>query len=167
MRDAFGGSFMIKLLIVFIVLYVSFTAIALNYAKAFKVKNKVIQYIEDNEISDISNMSARDDMELKRYINETIIEGMNYNVTTVNCPKNDVPSYCMKFHCENGIEISECKTDKKDSNKEGVYYIVSTTFGWNIPFLNVLLRLNNQEGSNTSGLWKISGETRTIISEGK
>ena len=49
MRDAFGGAFMIKLFLVFIIIYVSFTALALNYAKAFKVKNKIIEYIETNE----------------------------------------------------------------------------------------------------------------------
>ena len=38
MRDAFGGAFMIKLFLVFILIYVCFIALALNYAKAFKVK---------------------------------------------------------------------------------------------------------------------------------
>ena len=35
--------------IVFIVIYVAFAAISLNYAKAFRIKNKVISYIEENE----------------------------------------------------------------------------------------------------------------------
>lgn len=46
MRDAFGGAFMLKLALVFIIIYVSFMAIALNYAKAFRVKNGVINIIE-------------------------------------------------------------------------------------------------------------------------
>ena len=46
MRDAVGGSFMIKLIIVFLVLYIIFVAVALNYAKAFRVKNKVLDIIE-------------------------------------------------------------------------------------------------------------------------
>lgn len=49
MRDAFGGAFMIKLLLVFLVIYVCFIAIALNYAKAFKAKNIIIDYIERYE----------------------------------------------------------------------------------------------------------------------
>ena len=41
MRDAFGGAFMIKIFLIFIIVYVCFTALARNYAKAFKVKNKI------------------------------------------------------------------------------------------------------------------------------
>ena len=44
MRDAFGGAFMIKIFIVFIFVYICLTAMALNYAKAFKVKNEIITY---------------------------------------------------------------------------------------------------------------------------
>ena len=35
MRESFGGAFMLKVAIVFIVIYVSFMAIAINYAKAY------------------------------------------------------------------------------------------------------------------------------------
>ena len=42
MRDAFGGTFVIKLIIIFIVLYVSFMAVAMQYAKTFRVKNLII-----------------------------------------------------------------------------------------------------------------------------
>lgn len=49
MRDAFGGAFMIKLMLIFLVIYVCFIAIALNYAKAFKAKNGIIDYIERYE----------------------------------------------------------------------------------------------------------------------
>ena len=58
MRDAFGGAFMIKLFLVFILIYVCFIALALNYAKAFKVKNKIIDYLETNEIILESNTPA-------------------------------------------------------------------------------------------------------------
>ena len=164
MRDAFGGAFMIKLLIVFIVIYVSFTAIALNYAKAFKVKNKVIQYIEDNEISDINNMTAKEKAEFNRYIDETIIEKMDYKVTRRNCPKSKYNN-CANPICREGITIEECTVT--DGNKIGTYYIVTSAFGWEIPFLNVLLRLKDENGDTTTGLWTISGETRTIVSETK
>lgn len=49
MREAIGGSLMVKLIMVFLVLYVIFLAMALNYAKAFKAKNAIIDYIEQNE----------------------------------------------------------------------------------------------------------------------
>ena len=49
MRDAVGGTFMIKLLLIFLAVYTIFIAVALNYAKAFRVKNKILNIIEQNE----------------------------------------------------------------------------------------------------------------------
>ena len=49
MRDAFGGVFSTQLILVFIFLYVGFMAISFTYAKAFKYKNSIINYIEQNE----------------------------------------------------------------------------------------------------------------------
>ena len=49
MRDAFGGAFMIKLMLIFLVIYVCFIAVALNYVKEFKAKNGIIDLIERYE----------------------------------------------------------------------------------------------------------------------
>ncbi len=155
MRDAFGGAFMIKLLIVFIIIYIGFIAIAVNYAKAFKVKNKVIEYIEENEITNITTMTAQAYEEMNRYFQEELVEGMNYKYG-IKCPNKETYDYC-----DNGILIQEHSTT--GTNKKGKYYTVTTTFGWEIPFLNVLLRFNGQNGETVSGVWKISGETRTIV----
>ena len=167
MRDAFGGAFMIKLLIIFIVIYLGFTAIALNYAKAFKVKDKVIQYIEDNEISDISKMTAKGKAELSNYVTGTIVEGMNYsiNIGYNTCLKaKDRINNCRQAVCEAGIEIDECHVT--EGSKKGTYYVVTTAFGWNIPFMNALLRLDNENANDTiAGFWTISGETRTIVND--
>lgn len=51
MREAFGGTFMLKLALVFIIIYISFMALALNYAKAFRVKNGVINIIEQYQFA--------------------------------------------------------------------------------------------------------------------
>ena len=72
MRDAFGGTFMIQIFIVFILIYICFTAMSLNYAKAFRVKNAVIDFVETNEISSLKTLSK-----LVRILNiddETIIK---------------------------------------------------------------------------------------------
>ena len=49
MRDAFGGAFMIKVMLIFLGIYIAFMAVALNYAKAFRVKNQIINIIEQYE----------------------------------------------------------------------------------------------------------------------
>lgn len=173
MRDAFGGAFMIKLFLIFIIIYVGFTAVSLNYAKAFKVKNKVISYLEDNEIIDISNMTAEAKTEMENYFEHEILGNMNYkieqDVFNAKCkqiiegkaidPTSD-NSECF----EPGIIIVE---SGKSINPNRVYYSVYTYVGWSIPFLNKLLALsqNEQDTYDISGYWTISGETRIIIND--
>ena len=67
MRDAFGGAFLIKLFLVFVIIYIGFTALALNYAKAFKVKNKVIDYLESSELMNLDNVSASEMEAMNEY----------------------------------------------------------------------------------------------------
>ncbi len=49
MRESIGGAFLLKIMVVFIVLYNSLLAIAVNYALTFRVKNQIINILEQNE----------------------------------------------------------------------------------------------------------------------
>ena len=60
MRDSFGGAFMIYLFLIFIVIYITFMGVAINYAKVFRVKNNVINILEQNQFS--MNDGSRDDI---------------------------------------------------------------------------------------------------------
>ena len=163
MRDAFGGSFMIKLFLVFLIIYVGFIAVALNYAKAFKVKNAVIDYLEDNEIYNVDNLSAEEFKEMHDYFYNDIIGSMNYTIN-INCAlsKKDSGDDPMRVYCQDGIMIYQYKPKSNETNKIGVYYRVSTYFGWNIDFINSLLRLSGQDDATPVGMWEISAETRLI-----
>ena len=161
MRDAFGGAFMIKIFIVFIFIYICLTAMALNYAKAFKVKNAVIEYLETNEITDLSSMNANDLMIMEDYFEQEFVGKKGYNISEYKICENVIKNTDTYCH-PSGIVIE--KTDEAQ-NTEGVYYTVSTYMSWGIPFLNNLLRLNgnNQNEEVITGLWTISGETRLIV----
>ena len=60
MKESFGGAFMLKLALVFLVIYVSFMAVAINYAKAFRVKNQIINIIEQYQYTGEKNGTAID-----------------------------------------------------------------------------------------------------------
>jgi len=161
MRDAFGGAFMIKIFLVFIFVYICLTAMALNYAKAFKVKNAVIEYLEANEITDVSNLTADEIMTMEEYFEKEFVGKRGYNISEYNiCDRVKITEEDRCF--DSGILIQ--KTGNAQ-NTEGIYYTVSTYMSWGIPFMNNLLRLNgnNQEEGVVTGLWKISGETRLIV----
>ena len=158
MRDAFGGAFMIKIFLIFIIVYVCFTALALNYAKAFKVKNKIIDYLEDNEISTITDMNASAFENMEKYFEEEIYNEMNYRAE-VTCTSSSV-------YCKNGVLIEQADTTNRYGT-EAVYYKVTTKVGWSIPFINKILAINDTDkGANvTSGNWTISRETRIITND--
>ena len=46
MKEAFGGTFLMYLLMIAIVIFVTFLAETLKYVQAFRVKNTIINYIE-------------------------------------------------------------------------------------------------------------------------
>jgi len=170
MRDAFGGAFMIQVFLVFILIYICFTAMALNYAKAFKVKNIVIDYLENNEVTNLGNITASQLDAMDKYFDDEVLTDMNYNLSGQDICNNirinefDYTGKRVAYCHDSGIIIEQ---SGESENTEGVYYTVSTYIGWEIPFLNKLLALNgnNQQQEVPRGLWKISGQTRLIVNE--
>ena len=45
MRQSIGGTWLFSLMIIFILLFTAYLAVAINYSKSFKVKNEVINII--------------------------------------------------------------------------------------------------------------------------
>ena len=63
MRESFGGAFMIKLVLALIVIYISLMSVAIIYARAFRVKNQVINYIEQYQYMGEANSEAEEKIE--------------------------------------------------------------------------------------------------------
>ncbi len=154
MRDAFGGVFMMRLMLVFITVFVAFSAVSLNYAKAFRIKNKVIDVIEQLEIQqvkDISNYYDRLD---------NIKENAKYNI---ECNKEGT------LLDENGKQYGVCrsgiviKINKERTNSKYIYYDVITYGGWDLSILNALLALGGKSQNSEDpmmGSWAITGEAK-------
>ena len=85
MREGFGGTFTIQLILVFLAIYIAFIAVALNYAKAFRVKNQIINLIEQNE--GIDNTEWTDQSGVIGKIN-TYLGQMSYYVDLNKISKN-------------------------------------------------------------------------------
>lgn len=150
MRDAFGGEFMIRLFLVFIVIYVAFAAVSLNYAKAYRVKNKVISYLEENDITDLASLNC--DGSLAK-----VIENSSYHKT---CNNGNGPTYDdtqrVSTYCCNGVVIEANENINNHYN-----YTVNTYADWNVGALNMILTFDQQQqnsGSYVTGTWQISGE---------
>ena len=81
MRDAFGGVFTMNLLLVFIFIFVAFSAVSLNYAKAFKLKNDIIDFIETNEIIDLSSKTMEKKHLVVVSVDALVYEDLEYAKT--------------------------------------------------------------------------------------
>ena len=49
MRESIGGTWLLGFVVLFIVLFSAYLAYSINYTKAFKTKNYIINTIEENE----------------------------------------------------------------------------------------------------------------------
>ena len=144
MRDAFGGALMIQLLLIFLTLYISFMAIALSYSKAFRVKNEIINYIEQYEgYNDRSKELIDAYLEKQRYYVEVKDTSEGDFSNYVNNPNQLSPG---ATYCANR---GYCITEQSQGNR-GTYYIVETYLQIKFPFFNLDFTV------------PIKGETRII-----
>lgn len=92
MRDAFGGAVNVLFIAIFIAIVNGYLAFTANYNKAFRIKNRIISLIEQNEGYDSS------DEELKKRIKEEMTKigytAKDLNINGYICDKDY--GYCVK-----------------------------------------------------------------------
>lgn len=150
MRESFGGAFMIKLVFVFIIVYVSFMAVAINYAKAFRVKNQVINILEQNKYKGGTTDNAFN------LVNEYLPK-VSYNLSD---KYDEIEDECKKQAIKleindinNNVSVSEygvCMISMVGNKTSPKYYMVITYIAIDFPFFNVSMIL------------PIVGETKSI-----
>lgn len=125
MRESIGGAWLLGIVMTFIVLFASFLAVSINYSKAFKVKNNVVDLIEKNEgvnsstVADIYNYLQSEGYILKGPCRNGG-KGFDKDGVATNQSKS---LYCVK---ENKIQDS-------DTGLEKSYYSVEVFFRLDLP----------------------------------
>lgn len=117
MREAIGGTLLIQLVMFFIVIYVAFLAIAINYSITFRVKNQIITLIEEYEGYDNA----------KPYIEEYVSNVGYYKANGGFTISKDV---CVNN--TNGYCIEELTSTR------GKYYKVTTYVSFDFPIIGQL-----------------------------
>ena len=87
MRESIGGTFLLQIVLVFLTVYIGFMAVVINYGKVFRIKNTIVNYIEQQEgVADCS-VARNIIVEQVGYLNNYKLEGretdkgMIYKVT--------------------------------------------------------------------------------------
>lgn len=137
MRESYGNTLLITVMMIFVVMMVSFTAVIVNIAKTFRVKNQIIDYVEQYKYG--SNGTATDSCisSIDDYLTNTGYQIINEKIGCSG--QND--HWGDKGYC-----ISPVGTDDNKYYKVTVYVSVS------LPFFGVTLQL------------PISGESRAPVS---
>lgn len=112
MREAIGGALLIKLVMFFVVIYVCFLAIAINYSITFRVKNQIINLIEAYESYDAAKDSIED-----------YIANVGYYRTSVGTVSIG------SGECTDGYCIEELQSVR------GTYYKVTTYVSFDFPLV--------------------------------
>ena len=139
MREAIGGTWIFSIVIVFIVLFSGYLAVSINYSKAFKVKNGIINIIEHNEGL---NQTAQNEI-------DNYLGGVGYYVY----------SKCMIDEGENGYSPNNTNSGyryciSKRVSGEGTlakaYYKVRVFFRLDLPIIGSLF------------VFPVTGETKAV-----
>lgn len=136
MRESFGGAFMIKLVLVFIVVYITFMAVAVEYAKVFRVKNQIINILEQSQY-ELGNTDVEEKI-------DTYLRNVPYS-------RPDVENRCT-VTSENGVFLDRgvCIEQFTDNGDISAHFKVTVYIGIDFPFFGINMTL------------PISGETKTI-----
>lgn len=139
MKDAFGGTFMIKVLIVFFVIYISFMTVAIGYAKAFRIKNHIVSILEKPAYSNVTEGYNNAISEIETYIG-TVAYDYSGNIKI----QDDCDNRGGRLDVAQGICIAE------KGNSGLIYYEVTSYYVIEPPLFNVSI------------LAPIRGETKIV-----
>ena len=155
MRDALGGTVVLVIIVVFIVIVSGYMAFNVNYTKAFRIKNKVVDSFNkygdscttqgskcDDEISEYAKSIGYNPIGLTcdgRKLNDSDLHNLNTSGSRL---------YCYTEHLKEG------STDS-DIVKDGTYhyYTIVTKIDINIPIIENSLGLR---------FLTIKGDTKTF-----
>ncbi len=152
MKEAIGQTISLQVILVFLVFLNAFLAFSVNYTKAFRVKNKVINELEQNE-----GLNPTAKANIEKYMSN-----VGYNVKISADRSGCKNGVCITPHCAGNIGSNSsgvCPTGKKDVSNYRVYYTVETYININLPIINQIL-------SQDIAILKVQGDTSTIYVNG-
>jgi len=152
MRDAIGGIFNIQALLVFIVLVSSYLAFSVNYTKAFRMKNKIIDIIEQNEGIDSRGRVNEKVQEYARQIGYTAPRNLSQPVVSGGITFPDCE--LSLGYCYRRVTVEQKGNEKIAAGVPKEYYEIVT-------FVNIDLPLIRNIFPNFD-MFRVTGSTKTI-----
>ncbi len=155
MREAIGQTFIVNLIIIFVIIFLVLFAGSINYTKAYKVKNRIISIIEEN-----NGYTLEAQKQINTFLGET-----GYRISNKGCSNNDYhykkDAYSIgSNHNTNWKAVSTNSDYKycieevttKNGDIEQKFYGVTAYMYFEIPIISSLLELPVYGETKTMGI---------------
>lgn len=154
MRDAIGGSVVIAIIVVFVVLVLSYLAFNVNYTKAFRMKNKIIATYEEFDGNCNGSIDVPDDSTCQGIIAKYAKE-IGYTPTNLVCPGSPWKA-AGRYYCYKEVTVSQRTDATKSVNeyKDKKYYKIGTIISIDIPIVKNLIPFS---------MFQITGDTKSFL----
>ena len=148
MRDSLGGLVSIFIIVIFVVLIMGYLAFNVNYTKAFRMRDKVIDTLNRN--NGVCGKYCRN--EINQYAADIGYMGFD---KCVHGAKDElgIDYVCTKMVFDSSNSSSTSNTIYGDKT---YHYIIYTRITIDIPVINSLLKLNESLG-------ELKGITKTFV----
>lgn len=164
MKESIGGTWLIGIVALFIVLFSAFMAYSINYTKAFRAKNGIIDLIEQNEGFTLYNGTGIDNLSNEQLLADDSVQAQAYAlVKSMGYDYGDSDSSGVVCNNDNTISEVNKMSDAyqpggycvyRFCNSDGTYrYKVVTYVMMKFPVINFGITV------------PIKGETKTLYYE--
>lgn len=140
MKDAFGGTFILYIMLVFFVIFICFLTVSINFAKAFRIKNDIVNMLERKEVKTIDNTTVD---EIDKYLHDIGYSYTNMKSRGVCTDVDGGETLTLRGVCVKSYH-------GKNDTTGYVYYKVTTYIVMDFPIFH------------WGGVIPISGETKLI-----
>ena len=148
MREAIGQVYTLQIILVFVLLINGYMAYSVNYTRAFRVKNQIINYIEQYEGAEGKEVQTK----IADYTKQMTYNVSNQQITTYK--NNHTDAVCQNDWCYIPHSVNK---EEADGTRQGKYYTVTTFVNIDIPVINNLI--------GPGSFLEVKGETKTIYTE--
>ncbi len=132
MKEAFGTAYVVNFVIIFVILFIFFFVAGMSYTKAFKIKNRIVDIIEENECySEDATCASKEQI-------DKILSDAGYRVTNSKPDCKTIQGQDVELLTTTTNTFNYCVYKFKSS--KGSYYKAAAFMYYEIPVIGVHMK---------------------------
>lgn len=163
MRDALGGTVVITIIVVFIVIVLSYLALNVNYTKAFRMKNKIISIYEDYE----GDCNSSCEEEIRNYASDLGYKPASMTCSEANWTIDSNHIYCYRYvtvkkegdsskvNSDGSSKYNSVDYSNPEESLQKHYYEIATRIQVDVPIIKNVINIIPQN------IFWVTGNTKS------